>query len=441
MSDMPTDDALQDLAWPEPELPRADLAASIKKECTESLRPSRGMSATTRTVLSLALAIVIVVVFGVLSVDRPEGPLRAALFGAAGWAVVQALVLVTGFLRPPGRRGAASKRLALAVVVPVFFLAYLAFAASKQLPLGEFFTAGPRRRRVGLRPACALVRRHLRRRNPLPVAWHGSPISGDLGSTGWARRWPRRGRDHWRDLSQRRNLAPVARPWRRRDHACRRGRPRGSTRAFAMSKPERAAPARDTERAPRSSKSKRRTRAGSRHTSGDQPKSSNVFRALLFVGALGVGLALVAKKPSGPPVGDIAAEFNLRSADGTSRVKLSDLRGKPVVVEVFASWCTACRRAAPMLREAALSKREKEVHFVGVSVDRDRRVAAQLKQAWDIPYEVVHDDGSVASKYRIQVLPTFIVIDAEGHVRHVSSGAPRSEALESWLGDLGAARL
>ncbi len=142
MSDVPTDDALQDLAWPEPEVPRADLAASIKKECTESLRPSRGMSATSRTMLSFALAIVIVVLFGVLSVDRPEGPLRAALFGAAGWAVVQALVLVTGFLRPPGRRGAAGMRLALAVTVPVFFLAYLAFAASEQLPLGEFFTAG-----------------------------------------------------------------------------------------------------------------------------------------------------------------------------------------------------------------------------------------------------------------------------------------------------------
>ncbi len=204
-----------------------------------------------------------------------------------------------------------------------------------------------------------------------------------------------------------------------------------------MSKSEQATPARDPDRAPKSAARS----AGSERAPKDAPKSSNAFRALLFVVALGVGLALVAKKPSGPPVGDIAAEFNLRSADGTSRVRLSDLRGKPVVVEVFASWCSACRHAAPMLREAALSKRKTDVHFVGVSVDRDRRVAARLKQSWDIPYEVVHDDGSVASKYRIQTLPTFIVIDAKGHVRHVSSGAPRSEALESWLGDLGAARL
>jgi cytochrome c biogenesis protein CcmG/thiol:disulfide interchange protein DsbE len=171
------------------------------------------------------------------------------------------------------------------------------------------------------------------------------------------------------------------------------------------------------------------------------PQKINGFRALLFLAALGVGVALVAKKESGPPVGDLAAEFDLPIADSTSRVKLSELRGAPVVVEVFASWCGACRQAAPMLHEAALSKRQSDVHFVGVSVDADPRVAARLKDSWDIPYAVLHDDGSVAAKYRIQVLPTVIVIDADGHVRHVSSGAPRAETLEAWLGEVGAARL
>lgn len=171
------------------------------------------------------------------------------------------------------------------------------------------------------------------------------------------------------------------------------------------------------------------------------PGKVNVFRALLFVSALGIAVALVAKKPSGPPVGDLAAEFDLPDANGSSRVKLSDLRGAPVVVEVFASWCGACRQAAPMLREAALSKRKSDVHFLGVSVDADPRVASRLKESWNIPYAVLHDDGSVAAKYRIQVLPTVIVIDADGHVRHVSSGAPRAATLEAWLGEVGAARL
>lgn len=142
MSDVSNDEVLQDLPWPEPETPRADLGASIVKQCTESLQPKRGMTALARTALSFALALGVVLVFGVLSsAQRPEGALRAALFGAAGWAVVQALVLAAGFLRPPGRRGGANLRFVLAVAVPVAFLAYLAFAASEQLPLGEFFSA------------------------------------------------------------------------------------------------------------------------------------------------------------------------------------------------------------------------------------------------------------------------------------------------------------
>jgi hypothetical protein len=143
MAEVPNDEAFQHLPWPEPERPSAELSASIVKQCTDGLQPKRGMTAMTRTVLSLLLALGVVLVFGVLShVQRPEGAMRAALFGAAGWAVVQALVLAAGFLRPPGRRGVATARLALAVGVPVLFLAYLAFAASEQLPLGEFFSAG-----------------------------------------------------------------------------------------------------------------------------------------------------------------------------------------------------------------------------------------------------------------------------------------------------------
>ncbi|MEZ4220261.1 MAG: TlpA disulfide reductase family protein [Polyangiaceae bacterium] len=165
-----------------------------------------------------------------------------------------------------------------------------------------------------------------------------------------------------------------------------------------------------------------------------------VMRMLLLVAALGVGLALVAKRPSGPPVGAPAADFDLASTDGT-QVTLASLRGAPVVMEVFASWCSACRRSAPMLRDAATSQRKQPVHFLGINVDDDSRLAARVKQAWQIPYPVLHDDGSVAAKYKVQVLPTFVVLDAEGNVRHVSAGSVSEEVLESWLGDLGAARL
>ncbi len=141
MSDYPQDDALSELPWPEPPVPPADLSASIKKQCTGDLQARRGLSAGQRVVLSVVFSALVVGVLTYLSSgrERPDGALRAALFGAAGWGLVQTAVLGVGLAQPPGKRVSRYWRLAVAVGVPVLFLAYLALAASTRLPLGEFF--------------------------------------------------------------------------------------------------------------------------------------------------------------------------------------------------------------------------------------------------------------------------------------------------------------
>lgn len=167
---------------------------------------------------------------------------------------------------------------------------------------------------------------------------------------------------------------------------------------------------------------------------------SGLFWVLVVIALLGVAM-LVSRKPSGPPVGSAAREFDLPAVGGEGgRVRLSGLRGSPVVVEVFASWCSACRQAAPMLAEASRAERETPVRFVGISVDQSAETAANVKRSWDIPYTVLFDDGSVASAYGINLLPTFVLIDAEGQVRRVESGVPRASTLERWLTELGAAK-
>ncbi|MEZ4220260.1 MAG: NrsF family protein [Polyangiaceae bacterium] len=141
MADLDPERLLPDLPWPDPPAPGAKVAASIRQQCTGNLKPKRGLSARARALLTLVLTLAVVAVFGGLAhAERPEGALRAALFGAAGWAVVLLAVLSVGLLRPPGRR--SRMRLLLAATVPAVFFGYLAFAASSQLPLGEFFTSG-----------------------------------------------------------------------------------------------------------------------------------------------------------------------------------------------------------------------------------------------------------------------------------------------------------
>jgi cytochrome c biogenesis protein CcmG/thiol:disulfide interchange protein DsbE len=161
---------------------------------------------------------------------------------------------------------------------------------------------------------------------------------------------------------------------------------------------------------------------------------SRILDWSLYAGVAALGLLFVSRKFSGPSEGEPAMLFDLPVADRPGeRFRLADQRGKPVLIEVFASWCGACERAAPSVREAWRRHGNGRVAFVGVSLDGSREDAARIKRDWDIPYEVTVDDGSVKKHYEIEALPTFVLVDGKGVVRHVSTGAPSSSDLDRWL--------
>jgi cytochrome c biogenesis protein CcmG/thiol:disulfide interchange protein DsbE len=150
-------------------------------------------------------------------------------------------------------------------------------------------------------------------------------------------------------------------------------------------------------------------------------------------GALAVaGVALLMARSGGPEIGGPAPDFALPLVDGEGEFKLAEHRGKRVVLEVFASWCGACRRVTPEL--AALHRELGDgVVFVGISVDDSPEQARAAKERWGIPYPVLLDDGSVAKDYDVSVLPTVIVIDEAGEIRHATNGAPSRAQLKRWL--------
>jgi thiol-disulfide isomerase/thioredoxin len=171
-------------------------------------------------------------------------------------------------------------------------------------------------------------------------------------------------------------------------------------------------------------------------------RPSGSLRLLVLLVALGVALYWFGRRTSGPEEGSVAHEFSLPLVSGAGeRVQLSALKGTPVLVEVVASWCGVCRRAAPTVAAAARAPRKRDVRFLAVSLDEEPRAARALAQSWAIPYDVAHDDGRFAKSYGITILPTFVLIDAEGRIRRVSTGAPRETDVERWLAEVGAERL
>jgi len=114
--------------------------------------------------------------------------------------------------------------------------------------------------------------------------------------------------------------------------------------------------------------------------------SARLIRDKLFelarYGAIGVAVYLLASQfvrhSSGPKAGTAAAAFDLPLADRDGRVSLAAQRGKPVLMEVFASWCGACKRSSPRLVDAFHAHQGEDVTFLAVSVDQDASAAARI---------------------------------------------------------------
>jgi cytochrome c biogenesis protein CcmG, thiol:disulfide interchange protein DsbE len=129
-----------------------------------------------------------------------------------------------------------------------------------------------------------------------------------------------------------------------------------------------------------------------------------------------------------------APDFELQRLDGGS-LRLSDLRGRPVIVNFWASWCIPCREEFPLLAVARDEHAGQGLEIVGIvhndSVDSARRFAQDHGADWPM----VNDPDDVAWRaYGGQLLPLTFFVDRDGIVRAVSFGPPPPTVLDDYLG-------
>jgi len=175
-----------------------------------------------------------------------------------------------------------------------------------------------------------------------------------------------------------------------------------------------------------------------------QEKSSPSALILLGVAAalVGVGLAVLvlssssAAQRNGLPVlspstrallreGAPAPEFTLNTFDGRP-VSLSDLRGKPTLINFWASWCPPCLEETPALVAAydELKQANPDIEFVGIGTNDDRENLRKFAEDNRIPYLIVEDpDGRVSDAYGVLGMPTTVFVDSSGIVRRIWNGA------------------
>lgn len=124
-----------------------------------------------------------------------------------------------------------------------------------------------------------------------------------------------------------------------------------------------------------------------------------------------------------------ATPFTMKSFDGRD-VSLQELKGKPVVVNFFASWCGPCQLEAPALRDA-WSEFGDRVEFVAVAVDDSEQAAREFLKEFRLDFTAGLDStGEIMKAYNIYGIPKTYIIDRTGVVLYEHSGVITKEDLD-----------
>jgi peroxiredoxin len=137
-------------------------------------------------------------------------------------------------------------------------------------------------------------------------------------------------------------------------------------------------------------------------------------------------------------VGDRAIDFRLESLDGET-VVLSDLRGSPVILNFWATWCGPCRLEMPFIQEVYEDKAWADrLVIMSVNVGEESSQVARFMEQNGLSYDVVLDkDTRVAQNYNIRGIPTTLFINKNGIIEGVKVGTFMSrEELNGWLENL-----
>ncbi|MED1722180.1 peroxiredoxin [Brevibacillus parabrevis] len=138
----------------------------------------------------------------------------------------------------------------------------------------------------------------------------------------------------------------------------------------------------------------------------------------------------------GTEKGNAAPDFELQQLDG-KKVKLSDFRGKKVIVNLWATWCPPCRAEIPDMQQYYEANKDNDVVILGVNLTttetKPEDVGAFVK-AYGMTFPVLLDeDKQVTNEYKAISIPTSYIIDSNGIVQHKYIGPMSYEWMEEAL--------
>lgn len=132
-----------------------------------------------------------------------------------------------------------------------------------------------------------------------------------------------------------------------------------------------------------------------------------------------------------PQAGFLAPDFELKSLSGET-VRLSDLHGQAVLVNLWATWCPPCREEMPTLEKMYNEYKDQGLAVVGVNMtyQDDRQAVAPFVEKHGLTFPILLDEtGTTGNAYELKSLPSSYFINRQGVITEVVIGGPMAEAL------------
>ena len=143
-------------------------------------------------------------------------------------------------------------------------------------------------------------------------------------------------------------------------------------------------------------------------------------------------------KPAGsgpaPRVGSEAPDFSLKALDG-AEIKLSSLRGRPVMLNFWATWCPPCRAEIPTIVDVYRNAQSgTQFEILGIATQSNRETIQAFADEFAMTFPLLPDvESRLTSLYHVLPIPTSFFIDRDGIIRDVRVGVVDKETMERWL--------
>jgi len=136
-----------------------------------------------------------------------------------------------------------------------------------------------------------------------------------------------------------------------------------------------------------------------------------------------------------PVINHKAPDFELKDLSGTS-VRLSSLKGKPVLINFWATWCGPCQSEMPLIQEIA--QKHPELVVLAVNDGESQNKVTDFVEQYGLGFPVLMDPNALVNiQYQVTGLPTSYFIDEQGVIRALQIGVLSSAQINSHLEKIG----